>query len=155
MTKKKSLEWQNCSEDSLPATISGFVAEFCIPGTLLLLEGELGAGKSFFARTLIRQLSKTSQSQGSPTFPLVQEYRADAGFPIYHMDLYRLRSEEEVFHSGISEQIDSRDALVLVEWGSLFPGIFPTGSGIAALRSVFKIEIEGRGDFRNYKVQRL
>jgi tRNA threonylcarbamoyl adenosine modification protein YjeE len=155
MVKKKSLEWQNCSEERLVSEVVHFVEENCGPGVLLLLEGEMGAGKSSFARAVIRQLCRESRSQGSPTFPLVQEYRADSGFPIFHIDLYRLKSEEEIFHSGISEQLDSDDALVLVEWASLFPGLFGTYTRPGSRKAVLQVRISGYGDFRNYSIQKL
>jgi tRNA threonylcarbamoyl adenosine modification protein YjeE len=155
MVKKKNLEWQNCSEERLVSEVVHFVEEHCGPGVLLLLEGEMGAGKSSFARAVIRQLSRESRSQGSPTFPLVQEYRADSGFPIFHIDLYRLKSEEEIFHSGISEQLDSDDALVLVEWASLFPGLFGTYTRPGSRKLVLQVVISGYGDFRNYSIKKL
>jgi tRNA threonylcarbamoyl adenosine modification protein YjeE len=153
MAKKKSLEWQNCSEERLESEVERFVEESCRPGVLLLLEGEMGAGKSSFARAVIRRLSSESRSQGSPTFPLVQEYRADSGFPIFHIDLYRLKSEEEIFHSGISEQLDSDDALVLVEWASLFPDVFASYSRPGSRRAVIQVRISGDGDSRSYSIQ--
>ncbi|MBU6154580.1 MAG: tRNA (adenosine(37)-N6)-threonylcarbamoyltransferase complex ATPase subunit type 1 TsaE [Bdellovibrionales bacterium] len=155
MVKKKSLEWRNCSERDLSSGIAERMMEFCVPGTLLLLDGELGAGKSTFARELIRLISSSAKSQGSPTFPLVQEYRADAGFPIYHIDLYRLKSEEEIEHSGIAEQIDSEVALVLIEWSSLFPSFFMNYSMPGSKRRVVRIQIEGQGDKRDYRFTRF
>ena len=115
----------------------------------------MGAGKSTFARAVIRHLAKEASSHGSPTSPLVQEYRADLGSPIYHIDLYRLKSEEELELSGISEQIDSRDALVMIEWGSMFPGYFgPYFSG-ALKRNAFRLSIQGRDGFRTYQLESL
>jgi len=155
MEKKKSLEWRNCSEEDLFSRIAEWAGEVCRPGTLLLLEGEMGAGKSTFARAVIRNLACRSESQGSPTFPLVQEYRADQGFPIYHIDLYRLKSEEELEFSGIAEQIDSLDALVLVEWASLFPDFFSPYSREGSGKRVYRIEVVGPGESRDYLLQRI
>jgi tRNA threonylcarbamoyl adenosine modification protein YjeE len=123
MTKRKSLEWRDCSEAGLPERLAGMSAMFG-PGVLCVLEGELGTGKSSFAREVLRIHCPKAVSRGSPTFPLVQEYRAEAGFPVFHIDLYRLQTEEEFLDSGIAEQIDSPDALVMVEWASLFPDYF-------------------------------
>ena len=115
----------------------------------------MGAGKSTFARAVIRHLAKESASHGSPTFPIVQEYRADQGFPIYHIDLYRLKSEEELELSGIAEQIDSRDALVLIEWGSMFPQYFGRYFSGALKRNAFRLSILGRDAFRTYLLESL
>ena len=154
MEKKKSLEWRNCSEENLFSEIADWVKEYCGPGTLLFLEGEMGSGKSTFARAVIRHLAKDTLSHGSPTFPLVHEYRSDQGFPIYHIDLYRLKSEEELELSGIAEQIDSRDALVLIEWGSMFSGFFSSYSHARSGKRVYGIEISVQGEKRDYKIRR-
>jgi tRNA threonylcarbamoyladenosine biosynthesis protein TsaE len=155
MVKKKSLEWRNCSEQELDRHLAEWVGANCRPGVLLLLEGGLGAGKSSFARAAIRHLARLAGSQGSPTFPLVQEYRADAGFPVYHMDLYRLNSEEDLEQSGMAEQIDAPEALVLVEWSSLFPGFFSGYLKPGAAKKVFLVEIEGSGNQRDYRISSL
>jgi tRNA threonylcarbamoyl adenosine modification protein YjeE len=153
MAKKKSLEWQNCSEEELRQRIRGLAPGISAPGTLILLEGEMGAGKSSFARALLCEISKGAESRGSPTFPLVQQYRADRGHPVYHIDLYRLRSEEELLHSGIEEQIEDRSALVLVEWSSKFPEYFETITGARARRNVVRVGISGEGsDSRTYAI---
>jgi tRNA threonylcarbamoyladenosine biosynthesis protein TsaE len=123
MMKRKSLEWLSCSEAELTRRIGSLRGLF-VPGVLCVLEGEMGAGKSAFAREVLRMLCPGAVSKGSPTFPLVHEYRADSGFTVHHIDLYRLKSEREFEDSGIAEQIDSRDAVVLVEWASLFPDFF-------------------------------
>lgn len=139
--KKKNLEWRNCSEDALQGRIAGVLDELAQPGTLILLEGGLGAGKSSFARGLITLLSGPGQSAGSPTFPLVQEYRALRGFTVYHIDLYRLKSVDELYHSGIAEQIEDETALTLVEWPSLFPDYFEPFLSGRVLRRVVVIGI--------------
>jgi len=155
MAKKKNLEWLNCSEEELFSVISEFVKAAGKPGSLILLAGEMGAGKSTFARALIRHLSKGARSQGSPTFPLVQEYPADSGFPIYHIDLYRLKSEAELNDSGIAEQIDAQDALVLIEWGSMFPDFFESYLGPRTRKQVFRVSITGTEGLRNYRAEQF
>ncbi len=85
-------------------------------GVTVLLEGELGAGKSTFARGLIRAM----QHEGpvpSPTYTLVEPYYLPAGI-VYHIDLYRIASEEELRFLGWNE-LD--DGLRLVEWPDRAP----------------------------------
>jgi len=83
-------------------------------GDLLLLAGELGAGKTFFVRALARALGVPSNVRiTSPSFALVHEY--SARLPLVHADLYRLASAEEVLALGLRELRDR--ALVVVEWG--------------------------------------
>ncbi|RVV97997.1 tRNA (adenosine(37)-N6)-threonylcarbamoyltransferase complex ATPase subunit type 1 TsaE [Mesobaculum littorinae] len=85
-------------------------------GDTLLLDGTLGAGKSHFARSLIRwHLDRAGLAEDipSPTFTLVQNYHA-GGLEIWHSDLYRLGDPDEVFELGLDEAFAT--ALVLVEW---------------------------------------
>ncbi len=89
-----------------------------LAGWTVLLAGELGAGKSTFARALIRTLGHSGPVP-SPTYTLVEPYQVPRG-PIYHVDLYRVASDEELRYLGWNE-ID--DGLRLVEWPERAPGL--------------------------------
>ena len=82
-------------------------------GDTVLLNGDLGAGKSTFARTII-QSHMGDVDVPSPTFTLVQSYNTK-NFEIWHMDLYRLESEDEILELGVEESFASN--LCLIEWG--------------------------------------
>jgi tRNA threonylcarbamoyladenosine biosynthesis protein TsaE len=87
------------------------------PGDLVVLSGDLGAGKTFLVRAVARELG-VAQAVTSPTFTLVQEY-ATARAPLVHVDLYRVlgpRLTEEVARLGLRER-RAEGAIVLVEWG--------------------------------------
>jgi tRNA threonylcarbamoyladenosine biosynthesis protein TsaE len=87
-------------------------------GDLLVLEGDLGAGKTFLVRALARGLGVASSvAVTSPTFTLVNEY--EARLPLVHSDLYRLGDADELSELGLVERI-GRDAVVVVEWGDRF-----------------------------------
>jgi tRNA threonylcarbamoyl adenosine modification protein YjeE len=87
-------------------------------GEVILLEGPLGAGKTFFSAALLHALGvPADEPVTSPTFALLQEY--EARFPIVHGDLYRLSSPEEVLDLGIEERVEE-GALALIEWGARF-----------------------------------
>jgi tRNA threonylcarbamoyladenosine biosynthesis protein TsaE len=87
-------------------------------GDLLVLAGDLGAGKTFFARALCRALSVPAEVRiTSPTFTLVHEYRGR--LPILHVDAYRLRDAAEMIELGVREQ-RAEGAAVIVEWGERY-----------------------------------
>jgi len=85
------------------------------PGDLLILEGELGAGKTFFSRALCRALGVPHEVPvTSPTFTLVHEHAGR--LPIVHADLYRLTDPEELVELGLRER-RADGAVLLIEWG--------------------------------------
>jgi len=83
------------------------------PRDVILLKGDLGTGKSTFARALIQSLCKGNIDVPSPTFTLVQTYEASA-FTLWHFDLYRLQHPEEIFELGIEEAYEG--GVSLIEW---------------------------------------
>jgi len=104
-------------------------------GLTLLLRGDLGAGKSTFARALIRSLGH-SGAVPSPTYTLVEPYDLPGGM-VYHVDLYRVSSEEELRYLGWTE-LD--EGFRIVEWPDRAPGI----SAQADLRVDLEYDEPGR-----------
>lgn len=104
--------YQSHSEAETQAIAQEFAATLA-PGAVVLLEGELGAGKTFFTRAVVNcfdaQIGATS-----PTFSLVNVYPTAP--PIYHFDLYRIQSDAELADLGFEEYLEA-GGIVFIEWG--------------------------------------
>ncbi len=103
------------------------------PAAVVLLIGELGAGKTTLAKGIVKGLGAAQPDDvSSPTFTLIHEYRPLASFlshdrqgvVVYHIDLYRLDTAAQVATLGLDEIFDRR-AIVLIEWGERFPELMP------------------------------
>jgi tRNA threonylcarbamoyladenosine biosynthesis protein TsaE len=92
-------------------------------GEVIALEGELGAGKTAFARGLCVALGAEGQVT-SPTFAIMNVYEAPSrAFRIVHLDLYRLTSAREVAALGLEEYLGAPDTITLIEWPGAADGI--------------------------------
>jgi tRNA threonylcarbamoyladenosine biosynthesis protein TsaE len=105
---------------------------------VVLLMGNLGAGKTTLTKGIVDGLGVTSPDEvSSPTFTLVHDY----GRGVFHIDLYRIEDERGVATLGLDELFDRDDAIVLVEWGERFRHLFPPDS--------IEIRISHDGDSRD------
>ncbi len=90
---------------------------------VVILTGDLGAGKTTLVKGIAGARAGISEEEiSSPTFALIHEYGEPVA--VYHIDLYRLDTEAEVFGLGLEEIFD-RNALVLIEWGERFEPLIP------------------------------
>jgi tRNA threonylcarbamoyladenosine biosynthesis protein TsaE len=108
-------KFSNLSECEITKLAHRF-AEYAAVGQTILLDGPVGAGKSHFSRALIQQLmAKTGMIEDvpSPTFTLVQTYETQ-NLDIWHADLYRLSTLDEVYELGLEEALET--SMCLVEW---------------------------------------
>lgn len=113
---------------------------------VILLEGELGSGKTTLAKGIVTGLGAAREEEvTSPSFTLVHEY-GEAG-RVYHIDLYRVETAQELSTLGLDD-VFARDAIVLIEWGEKL------GENVPG--SALRIQLEYAGnDDRRISIQRL
>ncbi|MGE5486801.1 MAG: tRNA (adenosine(37)-N6)-threonylcarbamoyltransferase complex ATPase subunit type 1 TsaE [bacterium] len=112
------------------------------PGAVVLLIGELGAGKTTLAKGIVKGLGAAAPEEvSSPTFTLVHEYGEGR---VFHIDLYRLERASEVEALGLDELMNG-EAVMLVEWGERFPELWPEDH--------IEIELKARDDEREIDVR--
>lgn len=95
------------------------------PGDVLLLEGDLGAGKSELTRGIAKGLG-VAETVTSPSFTILNVYESGR-YPLYHFDWYRLESSEELYELGMDEFL-SGDGIAVVEWPGRCPDAVPEGA---------------------------
>lgn len=105
------------------------------PGDVVILEGELGAGKSELARGIAKGLG-VRETVTSPSFTILNVYESGR-CPLYHFDWYRLESAEELFELGLEEYLGG-DGIAVVEWAEKCPEALP--------EKTIRIRLEATGD---------
>lgn len=122
MAEPARLQFDDLSEAAL-GQLAGKLAPRLRAGDFLALRGDLGAGKTAFARVLIRAVTERPEEDvPSPTFALVQPYESKR-FPIHHFDFYRLSGLGEAAELGMGEALDA--GLVIAEWPDRLGGALP------------------------------
>lgn len=92
--------------------------------TLIAFYAPMGAGKTTFTTAVCKALGVKEDAISSPTFAIVNEYRGEAGKPIYHFDFYRIERPEEALDIGLYDYLDSGE-LCLMEWPENIEGLLP------------------------------
>jgi tRNA threonylcarbamoyladenosine biosynthesis protein TsaE len=110
------------TDESATAALGAALAEVLPDGTTVALCGTLGAGKTRLVQAVAEASGVDRRQVVSPTFVLIQEYHGRR--PVYHIDAYRLRDEDEFLRLGPDEYFES-DGLVLVEWADRVNGCLP------------------------------
>ena len=101
------------ADEAATADLARRLALLAQAGDVIALEGDLGAGKTSFARAFIRALTDPDEDVPSPTFTLVQTYDCDLGV-VWHFDLYRLGKPDDALELGIEDAFG--DGVSLIEW---------------------------------------
>ena len=90
-------------------------------GMVIILNGELGVGKTFFIKKILEK--NLINNSNSPTFAIVNEY--EGAYKFYHFDFYRIKIETELHDIGIEDYFGDMDSIIFIEWGNLFPKVLP------------------------------
>ncbi|MGN0210812.1 MAG: tRNA (adenosine(37)-N6)-threonylcarbamoyltransferase complex ATPase subunit type 1 TsaE [Muribaculaceae bacterium] len=120
----KTTEIQVASLNDLDAAAYKFM-ELMGDETVYAFHGEMGVGKTTFISALVRALGVDDDEANSPSFAIVNEYRSDTTAElIYHFDLYRLETMDEILDIGFEDYLDC-GALCLIEWPEKVEDILP------------------------------
>lgn len=99
------------------------LATLLLPGDVLCLTGDLGAGKTTLTRGIVRGLESPAPVS-SPTFTLIHEYEG-GNLPVYHVDAYRLGGTAEALSVGLEEYLQREDGVTVVEWWQNIESVLP------------------------------
>ena len=131
--EEEAMEFITCSPQETEA-VGAALGRQLTPGTVLAYRGDLGAGKTAFTRGLARGLGAT-ETVTSPTYTIVNEY-ISGRLPLFHFDMYRLGSSEELFDIGWEDYLE-RGGICAVEWSE---------NVADALEDALTVTIEKTGD---------
>ena len=98
------------------------IANFLSIGDIIVLNGELGSGKTTFVSEICSTYGINEVS--SPSFSIVNEYFGKV--KVYHFDFYRIRKKDELYDLGFDDYLTDANAIIFIEWGNLFPDIIPS-----------------------------
>jgi len=112
---------KTCSESESASIATDFMLS-CKKGDRVVLNGNLGAGKTFFIKAALSSIG--IKNVNSPSFAIVNEYQNK--FHVYHFDFYRLKSSSELFDIGWQDYLNHDDSIIFIEWGERFPSVLPT-----------------------------
>ncbi|MFP4015769.1 MAG: tRNA (adenosine(37)-N6)-threonylcarbamoyltransferase complex ATPase subunit type 1 TsaE [Halanaerobiales bacterium] len=125
------------------------------PGQIILLSGKLGAGKTILTQGICDGLG-VDEDVTSPTYNLINEYEGD--LTVYHMDLYRLEEEEDLYDLGIEDYLES-DGIIIIEWPDLVYDLIPPDFIYIKIgveeKEVRKISFEAEGEKGMSLLERL
>ncbi|XBG66572.1 tRNA (adenosine(37)-N6)-threonylcarbamoyltransferase complex ATPase subunit type 1 TsaE [Rickettsia sp. Oklahoma-10] len=113
----------NLNNEEETKNLAKLFAQNLKPNDIVLLNSDLGSGKTFFCREIIKYFCGEHTSIISPTFNLLQTYKA-SDFTIYHYDLYRLKSPEEIYELGFEDALNCN--LILIEWSKIIKHLLPS-----------------------------
>ena len=90
-------------------------------GSPVILNGELGSGKTFFVKQTCAAWGINNVN--SPTFAIVNSYQNNKS--VYHFDFYRIKNKEELYEIGFNDYMNDEGSVIFIEWGNLIPDVLP------------------------------
>ena len=120
--------------------VGRMLSNFLAPGQMIVLRGDLGAGKTTLVKGIAEGFNAALQENvTSPTFTLVHEYRGPQA-TLFHIDLYRIDSDRELMTLAIDDLRSEPSSILLVEWGDKFEKIVSESDGEIAIERTGETE---------------
>ena len=127
--KTRSVEGTLALGERIAEMLTSALAQHQGCGLVVVLRGEVGAGKTTLVKGIAAALGAAAEDEvTSPTFTIVHEYEGRS-VRLFHLDLYRLETEEQIAVLGLDEMAGYANALVLVEWGERFESVVKMAGG--------------------------
>ena len=141
---KFPLSIESDGENSTSGLALSFAKELK-PGDIVVMNGNLGSGKTFFIKKVTECFGIKYAS--SPSFAIVNEYNGD--IKIYHFDFFRLNKIEELYDIGWYDYLNNNDSIIFIEWGELLKEVLPERR--FEIRIIMLDESERRFEFEKYE----
>ena len=115
-----------------------FAKKNLLPGSVVVLRGELGAGKTQFTKGIARSFGLLDEEISSPTYALVNEYHISSSIVerLYHLDCYRFVKPEELLELGVEEYLYPKRAVTIIEWPERIESFLPGGRIEVAIETI-------------------
>ena len=133
---------QKCVVKNLKQTavLAKKFAKTLVGGSVILLSGHLGAGKTTFTKSLFKALG-VKEEVTSPTFTLLKEYKTKK-FELNHFDMYRIENENEALEFGVLDYFNNKNAINVVEWYQKIDGLIPENCILIKINKLGEFERE-------------
>jgi tRNA threonylcarbamoyladenosine biosynthesis protein TsaE len=112
---------KNVCDETETEDLAKVFLQFLKPGQIIALVGNLGTGKTFFVKSVCKELGIDGVT--SPTFSIVNEYSGK--YEVNHFDFFRIKKLEELYDIGFEEYLTKNNCLTFIEWADMFYDILP------------------------------
>jgi tRNA threonylcarbamoyladenosine biosynthesis protein TsaE len=122
-----------------------FAGEHLNDGTVVIIRGELGAGKTHFIKGIARYLGIDERELTSPTFALAHEFRCllnGKPFTLYHLDCYRFERPEELLELGVEDYLYPKNGATIIEWPERIASLIPKNAVAVTINTISEMERE-------------